>query len=95
MDEPTANLDYGNQLRVLYTIKELSKQGYGILLSTHNPDHAFLFADRIIALHDNRIIASGTPSECLTAELIEKLYGVKVVIRKDENGMRSCAPVIE
>jgi iron complex transport system ATP-binding protein len=78
----------------LYTIKELSNLGYGILLSTHNPDHAFLFADRIIALHDNRIIASGTPAECLTTELIEKLYGVKVVIRCDENGMRSCAPVI-
>jgi iron complex transport system ATP-binding protein len=92
MDEPASYLDYGNQLRVLYTIKNLSKQGYGILLSTHNPDHAFLFADRIIALHDKHIAASGTPCECLTAELIKKLYNVNVVIHCDEHGMHSCVP---
>jgi len=43
MDEPTANLDYGNQIRLLMNISDLSKQGYSIILSTHNPDHAFLF----------------------------------------------------
>ncbi|GHU38990.1 ABC transporter [Spirochaetia bacterium] len=95
MDEPTANLDYGNQLRVLFKIKELSKQGFGILLSTHNPDHAFLFADRIVALHDKHTVASGKPSECLTEGLIEKLYGVKVNIRSSENGIRTCVPEIK
>jgi iron complex transport system ATP-binding protein len=94
MDEPASYLDYGNQLRVLFKIKELSKLGYGILLSTHNPDHAFLFADRIIALHDKHIAASGPPAECLTSELIEKLYGVKVAIRCDQNGVRSCNPTV-
>jgi iron complex transport system ATP-binding protein len=93
MDEPTANLDYGNQLRVLFRIKELNKQGYGIILSTHNPDHAFLFADRVLALHDTRVVASGVPSEVLTAELVAALYGVQVTIRRDERGIFSCVPV--
>jgi iron complex transport system ATP-binding protein len=77
MDEPTASLDYGNQLRVLFQIKSLNRQGYSIILSTHNPDHAFLFADRVLAIHDTRVIASGTPAETLTPELIAALYGVR------------------
>jgi iron complex transport system ATP-binding protein len=92
MDEPTANLDYGNQLRILSHIKRLSAQGYSIILSTHNPDHAFLFADQVLALHNTRIAAAGPPAEVLSAELISLLYSIQVRIRKDEQGMMSCVP---
>jgi len=92
MDEPTANLDYGNQLRILAHIKGLSAQGYSIILSTHNPDHAFLFADQVMALHNNRIAASGPPGEVLTADLIALLYGIPVCIRRDETGVMNCVP---
>ncbi|GHV75233.1 ABC transporter [Spirochaetia bacterium] len=94
MDEPTANLDYGNQIRVLLQIKALSRQGYSIILSTHNPDHAFLFTDRVLALHNNRLVASGTAAEVLTEELITELYGVPVIIRRDSNGVPNCMPVM-
>jgi iron complex transport system ATP-binding protein len=94
MDEPTANLDYGNQLRVLMRIKELSRTGYGVILSTHNPDHAFLFADRVLALHEHRLAASGPPADCLTADLIERLYGVEVRLRSDDRGVLSCVPIV-
>lgn len=94
MDEPTANLDYGNQIRVLLQVKELSRQGYSIILSTHNPDHAFLFADQVLALHSKRIAASGAPGEVLTGELITRLYGVPVTIRRDSRGIPSCLPVM-
>jgi iron complex transport system ATP-binding protein len=94
MDEPTANLDYGNQLRVLSHIKDLSLQGYSIILSTHNPDHAFMFTDRVLALHKTKIAASGPPEEVLSAGLITLLYGVPVRIRRDEEGLLSCAPAI-
>jgi iron complex transport system ATP-binding protein len=95
MDEPTANLDYGNQIRLLLQIKALSRQGYSIILSTHNPDHAFLCADRVLALRDRGIAAAGPPAEILTAGLIESLYGVRVMVRRDEQGTLSCVPRIE
>jgi iron complex transport system ATP-binding protein len=95
MDEPTANLDYGNQLRVLFQVKDLSRDGYSIILSTHNPDHAFLFTDRILALHQSRVIAAGPPAEVLTADLVATLYGVPVLIRRDEQGILSCVPVLK
>ena len=44
MDEPTASLDFGNQAMVLGRIRDLAREGYGIVLSTHDPDHALLVA---------------------------------------------------
>jgi iron complex transport system ATP-binding protein len=92
LDEPTANLDYGNQIRVLVQIKALSEQGYSVIVSTHNPEHAFLFASRVIALHDSRIAASGSPDAVLSAALIRTLYGVDVRLRRDESGRMNCTP---
>jgi len=76
MDEPTANLDYGNQLRVLERVRALSREGYAVLLSTHNPQHALMYADNILALHKGRVVADGPPEETLSGELLKLLYGV-------------------
>jgi iron complex transport system ATP-binding protein len=51
MDEPTASLDFGNQVRVLGQIEHLARRGIAIMLSTHDPDHAFLCAHRVALLH--------------------------------------------
>ena len=47
MDEPTASLDFGNQVRVLSEIKTLAGRGIAVILSTHDPDQAFLCAQRV------------------------------------------------
>ncbi|MDR1986373.1 MAG: ABC transporter ATP-binding protein [Treponema sp.] len=94
MDEPTANLDYGNQIRVLLQVKALSRQGYSIIMSTHNPEQAFLFADRVLALHNGSIAAAGPPSQVLTAALIRRLYHVEVRLHRDDAGRISCMPVL-
>ena len=44
MDEPTSNLDFGNQIRLLTVIKGLAASGIGIIMTTHFPDHSFLRA---------------------------------------------------
>ena len=80
MDEPTANLDYGNQVRVLERIRALAGEGIGVLLSTHDPDHAFLCADRVAMLHQGRLMACGTVSEVMTAEKLQQIYGVAVTV---------------
>ena len=78
MDEPTSALDYGNQLRTLQLVRELAGEGYGVLLSTHNPQHALSYATRILALADGRVAAEGRPEDVLTPQLIKRLYGVGV-----------------
>ena len=78
MDEPTSALDYGNQLRILQMVKRLAAQGYTVILSTHNPQHALTFADRLLVLHDGTAAALGRPAQVLTPALMETLYGVTV-----------------
>lgn len=93
MDEPTANLDYGNQVRVLGQVRQLSREGYTVIQSTHNPDQAFLYADDVLAIMDGQVEAFGPPNEILTAELIQRLYRVDVEVESLRNGdARVCIP---
>jgi len=86
MDEPTANLDYGNQNRVLTVAHELAASGYTVLFSTHNPQHALWYADLALALSGGRVAALGAPQKVLDAALIEGLYGIEVQFISSENG---------
>ena len=78
MDEPTANLDFGNQARVLGQVAGLRDAGVSILLCTHDPDHAFQVADRVLLLRDGRAITLARTGDALTAENLSALYGVPV-----------------
>lgn len=80
MDEPTANLDYGNQYRVMAKIKQLAAGGYTIILSTHNPEHALLFADKSFVMQNGEFVAAGASTEVLNEDMMRKLYGVEVKI---------------
>lgn len=74
MDEPTASLDYGNQLRVLEEIKKLKQAGLTILMTTHQPEHSLMIADRLLMLHKGCIIADGHPSDVLTMPNLAQIY---------------------
>ncbi|MGQ9495868.1 MAG: ABC transporter ATP-binding protein [Thermoanaerobaculaceae bacterium] len=73
LDEPTASLDFGNQLRVLREIQALKGRGLSILMSTHQPEHALRVADRIALLKSGRIVAQG-PRDLATAQTLAALY---------------------
>ena len=82
MDEPTANLDYGNQFRVMRQVRRLAESGYLIVLSTHNPEHALLYSDKVLVLKDGKAMMYGEPEVVLSPETIEKIYGVSVELQK-------------
>ena len=98
MDEPTANLDFGNQIHVLQSIKKLTASGLGVLMTTHNPDHAFLCCDRVILLTKDKQVLEGPVDEIVTEENLRKAYGVEVRITTTvtETGekIRSCVPLL-
>ena len=75
LDEPLASLDYGNQIRVLTQLKNMASNGYLILQSIHNPDQAYRYSDRIIALKDGTVLACGKPSEVMDEALLKEIYG--------------------
>lgn len=66
----TASLDFGNQVKVLGQVKQLAARGLEVVLSTHDPDHAFATATRVLLLHDKGLIADGPPGEVLTPKKI-------------------------
>ena len=80
MDEPTANLDFGNQQRVLAQIRALTTRGYTVLLSTHNPEHALRYAHRVLALQGGHIAADGQTETALTPQLLQTLYGIQAIL---------------
>ncbi len=86
MDEPTSSLDYGNQLAVLSTVRTLADDGYTVLLSTHNPQHAIWYADEILALHNGAVAAQGPTREQLTPNLLKAIYGTDIRMLQTDSG---------
>lgn len=74
MDEPTASLDFGNQIRVLEHIRQLKKQGIAILLCTHQPEHALQVADRVALFRDGAVHYCGEPQQTMTRGNLAWLY---------------------
>lgn len=95
MDEPTANLDYGNQNRVMEHVLELAGQGYTILFSTHDPNQAMLYAGRALTLRDGGVLTDGDPDSTLTEGVLETLYGIvvrKCRLPREYGGISLCLP---
>ena len=76
MDEPTASLDFGNQIKVLDQIAALAGRGIAVLMSTHHPDDARRVADRVVLLKGGRIVGEGTPDALLSVGELARLYDV-------------------
>lgn len=94
MDEPTASLDYGNQLLVMQQAKRLTEEGYSIIQTTHNPEQSYLFSDRILAMHNGTIILDGNAGDVLTPKTMQVLYGVSVdVVSVRDDKARACVPL--
>ena len=94
LDEPTAGLDFGNQVRVLERMSQLASSGISILFSSHDPDHAFLCAQRALLLAEGRALESGPPAEVIRTETLERLYGVSVEVLRLQNGRHTCLPAL-
>lgn len=91
-DEPANGLDYGNQIRLLEELINLSREGYTFIKSTHFPDHALWVADRVIMMKQGSIIANGTSDETITSENLFSLYGRDVDIHYLKESFRVCVP---
>lgn len=91
LDEPVTGLDYGHQLRLLALLQRLAQQGLSVLSSTHRPEQALAFANRVLVLHEGRLIADGAPGAVIDSELMQRLYHV-AVRQIDTDGHRFFIP---
>jgi len=58
LDEPTASLDFGNQIRVLDQIV-LKRTSLAIFICTHQPEHAYRVADQVLLFKKGNVVAAG------------------------------------
>ncbi len=73
-DEPTNHLDYGNQLRTVGMIKDLARQGYAVVMTTHMPDHAILLGGKAAVLDRQGTLRVGQSEEILQEPLLRDIY---------------------
>lgn len=98
MDEPTSNLDFGNQIRVLDTINKLAKQGLAVIMTSHFPNHAFLCSTKVGLLEKKKGFIYGTVDDIVTEDNLKSAYGIDVKITSTNNGfgeeVKSCIPLL-
>lgn len=102
MDEPTAHLDFKNELLILETMVNLVKEaGISILMATHFPNHAFYFENhqvqtRVALMVDRGFIETGTPGLVISESILEKVYQVEthlVDYKLGDNKWRQVIPL--
>lgn len=93
MDEPTAHLDYGNQIKVLRMIKELKNFGYGVVLTSHNPDQVLLLDAQVAVFDRDSSFRFGPWDQILTDSLLSSVYHVDLRLIEVEGVSRKiCIP---
>ncbi|HMT06195.1 MAG: ABC transporter ATP-binding protein [Solirubrobacterales bacterium] len=83
-DEPTAQLDLGATAAISKMLRELVSDGMGVLLIVHDLALAAAIADRVVVMSHGATIATGTPEEVLTSQLISEVWGVEAELVKRE-----------
>ncbi len=99
LDEPTASLDYGNEVRFLDLAAQLVRADRTVLMTTHQPSHALSHADRAVLMCDGTVVADGPAQEVVNGERLSELYGVRMHVvdvaipGSEPHTKRLCVPV--
>lgn len=81
MDEPTSHLDVGHQLALFDLVLRLSRAGrLAVVAVIHDLTLAAQYCDRLILLHEGRVMAAGPPESVLTPEQVGTVYGATVCV---------------
>jgi iron complex transport system ATP-binding protein len=87
LDEPTSHLDVGNQMRTIAIMKKLACDGLSLVVTSHFPDHAFLYSDKVGILKDKTFIETGDTETTLTEQNLTRAYEVDMRIIRVADGI--------
>ncbi|MBF6236832.1 ABC transporter ATP-binding protein [Nocardia otitidiscaviarum] len=95
LDEPTTYLDIAHQIHLLDLCRALNREsGRTVVAVLHDLNHAFRYADHLIAMRDGRVVAAGPPGEIVTAELVREVFSLGCRIIDDpETGAPLVVPL--
>lgn len=94
MDEPTSNLDFGNQITVLDHIRALAERtDIAIVMTCHDPNHALRYASRVACIERSGRLGIGAPADMITEAYLRDTYGVRTrLVPVDDEGWL-CMPL--
>ncbi|HXV85991.1 MAG TPA: ABC transporter ATP-binding protein [Gemmatimonadales bacterium] len=83
LDEPTANLDLGHEMEAFELLADLVRRdGLAALVITHHVNLAARYADRLVILHQGRVLSAGPPAQALSARVLEEAFAWPVEITR-------------
>lgn len=84
LDEPTTFLDIAHQVEVLDLVTEVNEErGVTVVMVLHDLNQACRYAHHVVALRDGAVVASGDPTQVITAELVREVFGLECVVIPD------------
>lgn len=75
-DEPVASLDPYHQLQVMHILRQQAKAGGAVMVVLHDLSLAARYCDRLILLHEGRLIDQGAPDDILTPQNMAHVFSV-------------------
>jgi iron complex transport system ATP-binding protein len=93
LDEPTSHLDVRVAHEILALLRRLATEGRTVVCVLHDLNDAAAYADRLMLLGCERMLAYGVPDRVLTSALIEAAYGIAVTRIDTPQGPRVFAAV--
>jgi energy-coupling factor transport system ATP-binding protein len=77
LDEPTSQMDPIGTREVFGVIRTMAEKGMTVILVEHKVEWIANFADRVVALHEGKILLDGKPRDVLTSDaLTDKGFGI-------------------
>ena len=84
LDEPTTYLDLSHQIDVLELVGRLhAERGRTVVVVLHDLNLAARYAQRLVAMKDGALVASGTPAEVLTERLLADVFDLEARVLPD------------
>jgi iron complex transport system ATP-binding protein len=84
LDEPTTYLDLAHQVDVLELVQRLHRErGRTVVMVLHDLNFAARYADRLVAMKDGSIVASGPPRDVLTPDMLREVFALEAEVIPD------------
>ncbi|MGY1699498.1 ABC transporter ATP-binding protein [Geodermatophilus sp. SYSU D00766] len=84
LDEPTTYLDLSHQIDVLELVARLhAERGRTVVVVLHDLNLAARYAQRLVAMRDGVLVASGTPHDVLTERLLADVFDLEARVVPD------------
>lgn len=94
LDEPTTYLDIAHQLEVMEIVAQLNRESaLTVVMVLHDINHARRYADEVVVIKDQHIVASGDPNCVLDPSLLERVFGVTADIFINAAGQTILSPL--